>query len=250
VPWRANRFVWRTTTQVLPHVAQKIEGFPGKGRTFFVSGNEGSPTAVCVQDARTADGGCCPPVELPRCTGICSLVQDGIPFHHGVPQQEEPRLAIACYLEPGRNRLNARADIVPFVPATWLTSAVVMTDSESGSCIPACRGAEAGRVGLAAGSLAPVPRGHGPGSGQAEGESGKTFQIHRVIAETGRPVTNSEIQGKVKGVRGKKAIPKRLQGLPRALRATIRTNTAPVFVPGPVWKTNSRSQHRLTSRPA
>jgi len=53
----------------------------------------------------------------------------------------------------------------------------------------------------------------------------KKFQIYKTIAEAGRQVTNAEIQEKVLGVRGKKAIPSRLQALPRALQVTIKTNT-------------------------
>jgi hypothetical protein len=64
----------------------------------------------------------------------------------------------------------------------------------------------------------------------------KTFQIYKVVAEAGRPITKSEIQDKVKGVRGKKAIPKRLQGLPPPLRTTIRTNTTGCWLALPASK--------------
>jgi hypothetical protein len=64
----------------------------------------------------------------------------------------------------------------------------------------------------------------------------KQFQIYRVIAEVGRPITNSEIQGKVMGVKGKKAISKRLQSLPPALRRTIRTNTRGHWLVLPIRK--------------
>jgi hypothetical protein len=53
----------------------------------------------------------------------------------------------------------------------------------------------------------------------------KTFQIYRVIAKAAGNITNSEIQKKVMGVKGKKTIPKHLKVLPRALMATIKTNT-------------------------
>jgi hypothetical protein len=55
----------------------------------------------------------------------------------------------------------------------------------------------------------------------------KTLFIYKAIAEaTNPPITNTEIQLVVRGVKGHKVIAQRLKTLPPALRATVETTTA------------------------
>jgi hypothetical protein len=54
----------------------------------------------------------------------------------------------------------------------------------------------------------------------------RAFRVYRVIAEAqDPPVTNAEIQRAVRGLEGRKAVRRRLNLLPAALRATVRTTT-------------------------
>jgi hypothetical protein len=55
----------------------------------------------------------------------------------------------------------------------------------------------------------------------------KTFHVYKAIADAEHPpITNAVIQGRVQGVKGRKAISTRLKSLPPALRKTIKTSTA------------------------